>query len=245
MPEGLAGFPLSPQFPTTSWTLIVNARQQPQSQIVEEALERLCSAYWYPIYAFIRRKGVDAEAARDCTQNFFAILLEKEYLEDFEPVRGKFRAFILASVGHFLANRFDKERTLKRGAGCKFLSLEIQTAEGFYRREPTHSLTPEALFEYRWATNLLDRAMQRLRDDFSGAGFDVLKPFLLGEPLRGESAAAAEQLAVPEGTLRVIIHRLRKRYRETLRMEIAETVADPTEVEGEIRYLIDVLTKKV
>jgi len=242
MSEGMQGFARSPRFPTTSWTLVVNAGQ-PKSQVSREALADLCARYWYPIYAFIRRKGLDSEQARDRTQDFFAVLLEKEYLADVERARGKFRSFLLASVSHFLSNRFDTERALKRGGGHKLLMLEMENAEGVYRREPAHSLTPEALFEYRWATSLLDRALKHLRESFAGNDFDILKPFLLGEAVRGDSAATAQRLGLTEGAFKVTVHRLRKRYREMLRGEIAETVADPAQIEGELRYLIRVLAK--
>jgi DNA-directed RNA polymerase specialized sigma24 family protein len=243
MHESLSDFPQSPRFPTTSWTLIVNARQEPRSDVSRDAFAGLCGRYWYPIYAFIRRKGVDAEEARDCTQEFFAVLLEKDYLSDVERSRGKFRSFLLAAVSHFLSNQFDTARALKRGGGRKILSLEMENAEGVYRKEPAHSLTPEALFEYRWATSVLDRALKHLREDFGANDFDVLKPFLLGKAERGESPVAAERLRLSEGAFKVAVHRLRKRYREVVKAEIAETVADPAEIEGEVRYLIEVLGK--
>jgi len=230
------------QFPTTSWTLIANTRH-PQADVSREALGALCTRYWYPIYAFIRRKGLDSEQARDSTQDFFAALLEKDYLADIERARGKFRSFLLASVSHFLSNQFDARRALKRGGGLRPLALELESAESVYRMEAAHSLTPETLFEYRWATSLLDRALQRLRAAYPGNDFDVLKPFLLGEAARGESAAAAQRLGMSEGAFKVAIHRLRKRYREILQSEIAETVDDPAEVEGEIRYLLAALTR--
>jgi len=242
MPDGFEQFAETRQFPTTSWTLIVNTRH-PQGEVSREALGALCTRYWYPIYAFIRRKGLDSEQARDSTQDFFAALLEKDYLADIERARGKFRSFLLASVSHFLSNQFDARRALKRGGGHRPLALELETAEGVYRMEPAHSLTPEDLFEYRWATSLLDRALQRLRAAYAGNDFDVLKPFLLGESARGESAAAAHRLGLSEGAFKVAIHRLRKRYRDILQSEIAETVDDPAEVEGEIRYLLAALVR--
>ncbi len=237
MMEGLERSAGTRRFPTTSWTLIVNARH-PQPDVSREALGTLCTRYWYPIYAFIRRRGLDSEQARDSTQDFFATLLEKDYLAEIERARGKFRSFLLASVSHFLSNQFDARRALKRGGGKRPLALELESAEGVYRIESSHSLTPEALFEYRWATSLLDRALQRLRAGYSGSDFDILKPFLLGESARGESAAAADRLGLSEGAFKVAIHRLRKRYREVLQSEIAETVDDPAEIEGEIRYLL-------
>jgi len=242
MSEGLQIIAETPRFPTTSWSLIANARN-PQSEVSRAALGRLCAGYWYPVYAFIRRKGVDAEEARDCTQDFFAALLDKDYLADIERPRGRFRSFLLASVCHFLCNRFDASRALKRGGRWRLLPLEFRDAEGRFRREPAHSLTPEAIFEYRWVTGLLDRVLKRLRAGYAGTDFDVVKPFLVGEAARGESAAAAEGLGVSEGAFKVAIHRLRKRYRELLRSEIAETVANPAEVDDEIRYLLSVLTQ--
>jgi DNA-directed RNA polymerase specialized sigma24 family protein len=230
------------RFPTTSWSLIANARH-PQAEISREALGRLCGGYWFPIYAFIRRKGLDSEQARDCTQDFFAALLERQFLADIERARGRFRSFLLASVCHFLSNRGDAERALKRGGGRRLLPLELETAEGIYRKEPAHALTPEALFEYHWATGMLDRVLKRLRAGYEGDRFDSLKPFLLGEAARGESTAVAEQLGLSEGAFKTAIHRLRKRYREILRAEIAETVADPAQVEDEIRYLLAALTR--
>jgi RNA polymerase sigma-70 factor (ECF subfamily) len=242
MSEKLQIFAETPRFPTTSWSLIANARNL-ESEVSRAALGRLCAGYWYPVYAFIRRKGVDADEARDCTQDFFAALLDKDYLADIDRARGRFRSFLLASVCHFLCNRFDAARALKRGGRQWLLPLEFEDAEGRFRKEPAHSLTPEAIFEYRWATGLLDRVLKRLRAGYAGTNFDVVKPFLVGEAARGESAAAAEGLGVSEGAFKVAIHRLRKRYRELLRSEIAETVGNPAEVDDEIQYLLSVLTQ--
>jgi RNA polymerase sigma-70 factor (ECF subfamily) len=230
------------RFPTTSWTLIVAARQS-QSEVSREALETLCARYWYPVYAFLRRKGLNSEEARDGTQDFFTVLLERDYLADVDRERGKFRSFLLASAGHFLANRRDAQRTLKRGGGRSPLRLELEGAEGFYRAEPAHSLTPEALFEYRWARAVVDRSLLRLRDSYKGDDFDMLKPFLLGETDRGEGVTVAERLGMSESAFKVAVHRLRKRYREVLRAEIAETVEDPSQVEDEIRYLLTALSR--
>jgi DNA-directed RNA polymerase specialized sigma24 family protein len=242
MAEELQTFTETPRFPTTSWSLIASARH-PQAEVSREALCGLCGRYWYPIYAFIRRKGLDAEQARDCTQDFFAALLEKNTFSDIERARGRFRSFLLASACHFLSNRFDAERTLKRGSGQRLLPLESDHAEHVYRNEPVNSLTPEAVFEYRWATGVLDRVLERLRAGYKASDFDVLKPFLLGEAAHGEGAVAAARLGMSEGAFKVAIHRLRKRYREILRSEIAETVADPAQVDDEIRYLLAALTR--
>lgn len=242
MPEHLKGVEGTSRFPTTSWTLIVNARD-PDHQVSREALGRLCGSYWYPVFAFIRRKGLDSDQARDCTQDFFAALLEKDYLVGVERAKGNFRSFLLAAVGHFLSNQFAAERAQKRGGGQRFLSLEMENAEGIYRNVPADSLTPEALFEYSWATSLLQRILQRLRDGYSDRDFEVLKPFLVGEEARGDGIATAERLGMSTGAFKVAIHRLRKRYRDVLRAEIAETVADPTQVDDEIRYLLTVLAR--
>jgi DNA-directed RNA polymerase specialized sigma24 family protein len=230
------------RFPTTSWTLIVNARDL-DHQVSREALGRLCGTYWYPVFAFIRRKGLDSDQARDCTQDFFTALLEKDYLAGVERSKGNFRSFVLAAVSHFLSNRFAAERAEKRGGGQRVLPLEMENAEGIYRNEPADFLTPEALFEYSWAASLLQRILQRLRAEYSDRDFDVFRPFLIGEESRGDSTAAAERLGISHGAFKVAIHRLRKRYRNVLRAEIAETVADPTQVDDEIRYLLTVLAR--
>jgi RNA polymerase sigma-70 factor (ECF subfamily) len=238
----LEGFERTPRFPTTSWSVIVNSRN-PISEVSREALGRLCSSYWYPVFAFIRRKGLDSEQAQDCTQDFFAAFLEKEYLADIDRSKGKFRSFLLAAVSHFVNNWFDGQKAQKRGGGRRLLPLELENADGVRRNEPSHALTPEALFEYHWAANLLDRTLKRLRVSNPGEDFDALKPFLIGEAARGDGVAAAERLGMSEGAFKVAVHRLRKRYREVLRAEIAETVADASQVEDEIRYLLRVLAR--
>jgi RNA polymerase sigma-70 factor (ECF subfamily) len=235
-PEGTA------RFPTTSWTLIVNARN-PSDKGSREALGTLCGNYWYPVFAFYLRKGLDSDRARDCTQDFFTALLEKKYLADVERSKGKFRSFLLAAASHFFSNSLDAERALKRGGGRPILPLEQENAEGVYRHEPVDSLTPEALFEYHWATSLLERTLKRVRADYSGHDFEVLKPFLVGEAAHGDGIGAAEQLGISAGAFKAATHRLRKRYREVLRAEIAETVADAGEVDDEIRYLLEVLAR--
>jgi RNA polymerase sigma-70 factor (ECF subfamily) len=242
MPENLKSFDGTSRFPTTSWTLIVNARDL-DHKVSREALGSFCGTYWYPVFAFIRRKGLDSDQARDCTQDFFAALLEKDYLAGVERSKGNFRSFLLAAVSHFLSNQFAAERAQKRGGGQRLLSLEMENAEGTYRNEPADSLTPEALFEYSWATSLLQRILQRLRGGYSDHDFDVLRPFLIGEESRGDGIAAAERLGMSAGAFKVAIHRLRKRYHDVLRAEIARTVADPAQVDDEIRYLLTVLAR--
>ncbi|MBV8811192.1 MAG: hypothetical protein JO033_21195 [Acidobacteriaceae bacterium] len=170
-------------------------------------------------------------------------LLEKNYLADIDSSKGKFRSFLLAAASHFVANSLDAERAQKRGGGRQFLPLEAEKDARVYRNEPAHALTPEALFEYQWAANLLQRSLNRLRADYPDQEFELLKPFLVGEAARGDGGAAAAQLGVSEGAFKVAIHRLRKRYAKVLRAEVAETVADPGQVEDEIRYLLNVLAR--
>lgn len=232
----------SSRFPTTAWSMVVRAGS-PQTQCFHESLARLCSSYWHPVYVFIRGKGFPPEQARDHTQEFFTRVIEKQYLAGLDRSKGRFRSFVLASVGHFLSNRLDAERALKRGGQHDIVSLEAENADGEGCREPFHTSTPEALFEYEWALTLLDRTLKRLRSGYPGPDFDRLKPFLVGEADRGDLRSTAEQTGVSEGALKVAIHRLRKRYRDALRAEIAETVDRPDQVEEEIHYLLGVLAR--
>lgn len=230
------------RFPTTSWTMIVKTRDR-DTQVAREALDKLCRGYWTPVFAFVRRKGLDDDQARDCTQAFFAALLEKDYLADVERSKGNFRSFLLVAVKHFLSNRFAADKALKRGGAHSILPLDFEGAEGLRRNEPEHSQTPEVVFDYQWASSLLDRTMNRLRGSYPSTDFDQMKPFLIGDAARGDGAATAAQLGMSDGAFKVAIHRMRKRYREALWAEIGETVANPSEVEGEIRYLMSVLAR--
>jgi RNA polymerase sigma-70 factor (ECF subfamily) len=215
----------------------------PQTQLFQESLARLCTSYWDPVYVFIKRKGFNSEEARDYTQEFFARVIEKQYLTGLDQSKGRFRSFMLAAVSHFLCNRLDAQRTRKRGGGCDILPMETENAEGEYRREPFHTSTPEVLFEHQWALTLLDRTLKRLRAEYAGPDFNRLKPFLMGEAERGQIAATAAEMGISEGALKVAVHRLRKRYREALRTEIAETVSEPDQVQEEIRYLLAVVAR--
>src|SRR5260370_33902236 len=179
MADRFAGFERTAQFPTTSWSVIVQAKNR-DSEVSRDALGRLCSSYWYPGFAFLCRKGLESDRARDCTQDFFTTLLEKKYLADIERSKGKFRSFLLAAVSHFLSNWLDAEKALKRGGGRPMLRLEFENAGGIYRNDPAHSLTPEAVFEYQWARSLLDRTLKRLHAKYSHPDFDALKPFPVG-----------------------------------------------------------------
>src|SRR5580698_6531125 len=232
-------------FPTTRWTLVV-AAADPQRKDARSALVSLCEGYWYPLYACVRRRGYPADQAQDLTQEFFIRVLEGRYLDRADPEKGRFRAFLLTSMKFFVADEEDRGRAQKRDGGA-VLSLELSSGEDRYQREPAHDETPERIFERRWALSVLDRVVERLRNEFVQHGrpehFDRLKVFLLGQS-DAPYAALAREMNTSEGALKVAIHRLRKRYRELFRQEIADTVADPADVESELRYLAAVLSKK-
>src|ERR1700682_1147398 len=219
------------QFPTTRWTLVV-AAGDPHRKEARSALVSLCENYWDPWYAYLRRRGYPADQAQDLTQEFFIRVLEGRYLDRAVPEKGRFRAFILTSLKFFLADEADRNRAQKRGGG-NALSLEISSGEDRYQREPAHDETPERIFERRWALSVLDRVVEKLRDEFVHHGrpehFERLKVFLLGQS-DAPYAALAPEMNTSEGALKVAIHRLRKRYRELFRQEIADTVADAEEV---------------
>ena len=210
------------------------------------ALVALCEAYWYPLYAYVRRRGYPADQAQDFTQEFFVRVLEGRYLERADPEKGRFRAFILTCMKFFLADEGDRVRALKRGGGM-VVPLEFSSGEERYQREPAHDETPERIFERRWALSVLDRVVEKLRDEFVQHGrpehFERLKVFLLGQS-DAPYAALAREMNTSEGALKVAIHRLRKRYRELFRQEIADTVADPADVESELRHLASILMRK-
>ena len=222
------------------------AAADPQRKEARSALVSLCETYWYPLYAYVRRRGYPAERAQDLTQQFFMRVLEGRYLDRADPEKGRFRAFILTSLKFFLSDEVDRDRAQKRGGGT-VLSLEISSGEERFQREPKHNETPERIFERRWALSVLERVMDKLRTEFEQQGrldhFNRLKVFLLD---KGETpyAALAREMHSSEGALKVAIHRLRKRYRDLVRQEIAETVADPAQVESELRFLAAALTRK-
>jgi len=233
------------QFPTTRWTMVV-AAGDPHRKEARSALVSLCENYWYPLYAYLRRRGYPADQAQDLTQEFFMRLLEGRYLDRADPAKGRFRAFLLTSLKFFVADEADRDRAHKRGGGM-VVPLEFSSGEERYQREPGHDETPERIFERRWALSVLDRVVERLRSEFLHHGrpehFDRLKVFLLGQS-DAPYAMLAREMNTSEGALKVAIHRLRKRYRELFRQEIADTVADPAEVESELRFLAAVVMKK-
>jgi RNA polymerase sigma factor (sigma-70 family) len=240
--------PGSSRFPTTRWTLVV-AAGDPQRKDSRSALVSLCENYWYPLYAYLRRRGHAPDEAQDLTQEFFMRVLGGRYLDKADPEKGRFRSFILTSLKFFAADEQDRQRAQKRGGGA-VVSFEFSSGESGeerYQREPGHDETPDRIFERRWALSMLERVMERLRDEFvqhdRPENFERMKVFLLGQS-EAPYAALAGEMNTSEGALKVAIHRLRKRYRELFRQEIADTVADPAEVESELRYLAAVLTRK-
>lgn len=232
-------------FATTHWSVISLARR-PGSADTREALEKLCRAYWPPLYTFVRRQGCSREDAQDLTQEFFARLLEKNYLGAVDQAKGRFRSFMLASLKHFLANEWDRARAEKRGGKCTFISLEAEDEEERRLLEPALNDTPERAFEQRWALAVLDGAFASLREEFKGAGklaqFEALKTYLSSEASEGYDAAAA-CLEMTPGAVAVTVHRMRRRYRECVRSEVAHTVDSPAELEEEMQCLLSVLAR--
>ena len=211
-----------------------------------QALETLCGNYWYPLYAYVRRQGHSAHDAQDLTQAFFARLLEKNYLADVQREKGRFRSFLLASLKHFLANEWDREQALKRGGGKRLIALDEDSAESRYKLEPKDEVSADKIYERRWALTLLDQVLAKLRGEFEKDGkleqFETLKQYLSAGRTSVSYAQAADKLGMNEGAIKVAVHRLRKRYRELLRAEIAQTVATASEIEAEIRYLFTALS---
>ena len=241
MPDGGLPAPRAGRFATTRWSLVLAAGRHPNARSAE-ALARLCEMYWYPVYGFIRRQGCRPEEGADLTQEFFTRVLEKHYFHDADPTRGRFRAFLCASVRHFLSNERDRARALKRGGHQPPISLDVETAEGTYQLEPRDDLTPEMLFDRRWALILLERVLAHLRDEHVSAGkgalFEHLKGFLTGDNDGTPYGDVAKALGMTDGAVKVAVHRLRRRFRDTLIHEIGETVSDPAEIDAEIAYLL-------
>jgi RNA polymerase sigma factor (sigma-70 family) len=231
-------------FPTTRWSLVLQAGDR-NAPLAQESLAELCGAYWYPLYAFIRRRGHDPEQARDLTQDFFAKALEKGLLGQADPARGKFRSFLRAVCSNFLANQRDWEHAKKRGGGRALLTIDPVDAEGRYALELADGLTPERIFDRSWALTLLTRVLDRLGREYDEAGkaatFEALRDLLTGDPNETSYAAVASRLSTSEGAARVAAHRLRRRYGELLRQEIAATLAEPGDVDDEIRDLFAAL----
>ncbi len=229
----------------THWSLVL-AAGHPGSPQADAALAKLCQIYWYPLYAYLRWLGHRPEEAQDLTQEFFARLLERNYLEAADPEKGKFRSFLHMALKRFLANERDRANRLRRGGGQTLVSLDEQDAEGRYLAEPVDELTPDKSFDRRWAWTLLEQVLKRLEAQWQAAGkavvFQELRIFLTGEKGDTPYVEIAQRLQMTEGTVKVTVHRLRQRYRELLRLEIAKTVATPEQVEEEMRDLVAALS---
>jgi len=209
-----------------------------------EALEELCRAYWFPLYAFARREGCAPEEAQDLTQEFFSRLLAKEHLKMADPNRGRFRSFLLAAFKHLMANERRAAARQKRGGGAPVFSLDEHDAEARYRLEPADTLTPDRVFEQRWAETTLARVLDRLAAEYTGHAlhFDDLKLFLIEAKGTVAFADVAARLGVTPSALKSLVHRMRRRYADLFRDEVAQTVAAPTDVEDEIRHMLSVLS---
>jgi RNA polymerase sigma factor (sigma-70 family) len=231
-------------FATTHWSLVLAAGKGAPAD-AQVALASLCQTYWYPLYAYVRRHGHQPDDAQDLTQQFFARLLEKHYLQSADPERGRFRSFLLTAFKRFLSKERDRERTKRRGGGTKLLPLDFEAGERRYSLEPTQEVTAEKIYEQRWALTLLDRVFARLRDEFDQAGkqkdFNRLKVYLTGEAGTPSYQEIAAELEMTEGAVKVAVHRLRRRYRDLVREEIAQTVAGPEDVDEELRHLFAAL----
>jgi RNA polymerase sigma-70 factor (ECF subfamily) len=231
-------------FRTTHWTVVLAARQQNEPP-AREALASLCTTYWYPLYAFVRRQGFAPHEAEDLTQEFFYRFLQRNSLVHVDPTAGKFRSFLLACLKHFLANERERAGSQRRGGGCPAMPLEGGTAETRYSLEPADEVTPEVLFDRHWASALLERTLEALRQEYAGRDRGVAFEELEGFLPRGRGSASRVELAAKHAinvnALGVAIHRLRQRFGALLRQQVAETVASEGDVDEEIRYLISVL----
>jgi RNA polymerase sigma factor (sigma-70 family) len=230
-------------FATTHWTMVLHAGRS-DSTAAREALAQLCQTYWYPLYAYVRRRGHAPEDAEDLTQGFFARLLELGSLADVSREKGKFRSFLFASLNHYLSDEWDRARAQKRGQG-RVISLDARQAEDRLNREPADTLTPERLFERKWAMTLLDTVVKKLQREYESAGkgplFLALGFSIVGEKAETPYTKLSAELGMSEPALRVTVHRLRQRYRQLLRDEISRTVATEAEVDGEIQHLFQAL----
>ncbi len=232
------------RFVTTHWLVVLVAGRTDSSR-AQNALARLCQTYWYPLYAYVRRRGHSPHDAQDLTQEFFARLLERHTLAVADPNRGRFRSFLLSMMDHFLSHEWEKAHAQKRGGGCQMLSLDLARAEERYELEPADNSTPDKLFDKRWATALLEEVLNQLEAEYQRVGkaelFATLKQTLTGTGESQPYAVLAAHLGMNEIAIKVAVHRLRKRYRELLRAEIANIVADPAQAEDELRHLFTAL----
>ena len=229
-------------FSATRWSIVLAAKTPGDAQ---EALATLCRTYWYPLYAFVRRQGITPHDAEDLTQGFFEHLLGKGALAHVDRTRGRFRSFLLAALKNFLADARDRAQTLKRGGGKSIISLDACAAAERYAMEPHDTLSPDRLFDRRWALTVIDQALERLRAEYVASGrgrvFENLRPLLTAREATPTYAEIGRVLGMRESTVKVAAHRLRQRYRHALRAEIADTIQDPAELDAELLHLLDAL----
>lgn len=234
-------------FPVTQWTTVLAAGGTPSPESAR-ALERLCGAYWYPLYAFVRRSGYSPADAEDLTQEFFVRLLDHNWIAHADRHRGRFRSFLLMAMKRFLAKEWDRVQTAKRGGKAKIIPLQLDTAETRYSREPADTLTPDEVFEKHWAMMLLSSVLKRLREQYERDGkgrlFETLEPCLIGSRDTQPYAAIASRLGMTEGAVKMAVCRLRERYRECLKEEIGQTVASSADIDAELRHLFHVLGRR-
>lgn len=232
-----------PRFTTTHWSVVRRAGQAHQAD-ADEALGRLCQDYWYPLYAYVRRRGYPVEEAQDLTQEFFARLIAKAYVQQADRERGRFRTFLLTALSHFLANEWDKRQTVKRGGRADFVSWDAIRAEDQYRGEPTCEVTAEKLYDRRWALALIEGALEALRQEYRGDGreqwFEALEGYLADDRRDAPWAELGARLGLSEGAVKMRVQRLRRRFGELLRDRVAQTVAGPEQLEAEMQYLLGV-----
>jgi RNA polymerase sigma-70 factor (ECF subfamily) len=233
-------------FAETHWSMVLAAKEGGSSRAAE-AMEKLCRTYWRPVYAYVRRQNHNPQEAEDLTQEFFTRLLAKDYLQHLRHQEGKFRSFLLTFVKRFLSDERDKASAQKRGGGKSFISLDETSAEETYLNGAVNGLSADQIFERRWAQTVMERALSRLREEYVAGGkaelFDQLKEIQPGEHGESSYADIGARLGLAEGTVKSAVHRLRRRHREMLREEIAQTVARPEEIDEEIRNLLAVLSR--
>jgi len=236
-----------PAFVTTHWSVVVSAGGSDTTG-ARDALARLCQTYWYPLYAYVRRRGNSAHDAQDLTQAFFAHVLERQTLAAADPERGRFRSFLLGAMNHFLINEWHRARAQKRGGGSQTLSLDLAAAEERFDLEPVDHLSPDKIFEKQWALTLLGEVLNRLEAEYQREGrgglFAALQQTLMGSRESQPYSELAVKLGMNENAIKVAVHRLRRRYRELVRDEIAGTVARTRDIEEEMRHLFAALAQK-
>lgn len=234
----------SAKFQTTRWSIVLAAAHRSGADS-REALSTLCRLYWFPVYAYVRRRGFHHHQAADLAQGFFTSMIEGNTFRNADRERGKFRSYLLGALKHYLSHEWHYANARKRGGGRQLFPLDVDAAEERYATDPSHDLTPEKLYERRWAVTVMEVAMEELRGQFVREGkerfFDLLKEFLTGGSNEAYGAAGAV-LGMEAGTVKVTVHRLRKRYADLLRRQIAQTVHEPEQVEEEIRYLFSAVS---